>query len=75
MGNKVDKQEDRQITKETAEAWCKEHGDIPFFETSAIANTCVDEAFLAMVKKALDNQAADDMQMPDTIGGMGGGNI
>ena len=37
-------------------------------------NTMVDEAFMAMVKKALDNQAADEMQMPDTIGGMGGQN-
>ena len=46
---------------------------MPYFETSAIENTGVDEAFLAMVKQALENQAADEMQMPDTIGGMGFG--
>ena len=75
MGNKLDKTEERQVPKSTAETWCRDNGDIPFFETSALANTSVDDAFMAMVKKALANQAADDMQMPDTIGGMGGANI
>ena len=37
----------------------------------------VETAFETMVKKALDNQEADEMVMPDTIGGIGGigGNI
>ena len=46
---------------------------MPFYETSALENLSVDEAFMTMVKKALDNQQADEMAMPDTIGGMGGG--
>ena len=55
MGNKLDKAEDRQVSTEAAEHWCKENGNMPYFETSALENTKVDEAFMTMVKKALEN--------------------
>ena len=36
MGNKADKDFDRQVAAAAAQAWCKEKGDkIPFYETSA----------------------------------------
>ena len=73
MGNKCDKENDRQVSKEAAEAWCKDNGNIPYFETSALGGTNVDDAFFTMIKRALENHAADEMDMPDTIGGMGGG--
>ena len=40
---------------EEAKQWCKENGDIPLYETSALNNTSVDDAFLTVVKQALDN--------------------
>ena len=55
MGNKCDMVAERCIASEEAQSWCKENGDIPYFETSALENTAVDEAFLTVVKKALDN--------------------
>ena len=54
MGNKCD-MPDRAVSSEEARSWCKENGDIPYFETSALENTAVDDAFLKVVKKALDN--------------------
>ena len=63
------------MSSEDAKNWCKENGNIPYFETSALDNICVDEAFITMVKKALDNQESDEMVMPDSIGGIGGTNI
>jgi GTPase SAR1 family protein len=41
-------------------AWCKENGDIPFFETSAQNALNVDEAFRAVVKLALERDAKED---------------
>lgn len=72
MGNKLDKAGDRQVSYDAAKNWCSENGNIPYFETSALENTMVDDAFLTMVKKALDNQENDEMVMPDSIGGIGG---
>jgi|688.fasta_scaffold647542_1 hypothetical protein len=46
-----------------------------YFETSALANKSVDEAFLSLIKTAVENQNQDEMKMPDSIGGMGGVNI
>ena len=40
---------------EEAKRWCAENCNMPYLETSALNNTSVDEAFLTIVKKALDN--------------------
>ena len=72
MGNKAYKEGDRQVSAEQAKSWCAENGNIPYFETSALENTNVDDAFITMVKKALENQESDEMVMPDSIGGIGG---
>ena len=50
MGNKVDKEDERQVSTEEAKRWCDDNGQIPYFETSAIENTSVDTAFFQMVK-------------------------
>ena len=55
MGNKCDREEQRQVSRETAEQWCEQNGGMPYFETSAMQNKGVDDAFLTMVKKALEN--------------------
>ena len=72
MGNKVDKATERMVNSTSAEAWCRQNNNMPYFETSAKDNISVDEAFLTMIKKALENQTTDELAMPDTIGGMGG---
>ena len=72
MCYKSDKVGDRQVSAEQAKSWCAENGNIPYFETSALENTNVDDAFITMVKKALENQESDEMVMPDSIGGIGG---
>merc|ERR1719229_1558684 len=45
LGNKADKDSDRQIGKPRAEAWCKSKNNIPLFETSAVTKLNLDEAF------------------------------
>ena len=42
MGNKLDKESERQVNKEEAAQWCKDNGELPYFETSALENTAVD---------------------------------
>ena len=37
--------------------------------------TNVDEAFLSIIKKAVDNQESNAIDMPDSIGVVGGGTI
>ena len=71
MGNKCDLEDQRKISKEQAEQWCKENGDLAYFETSAVSNIQVEDGFMKVVKLALDSMENDDMQMPDSIGGMG----
>ena len=54
MGNKCDRENDRQVSAMSAKDWCEDN-NIKHFETSALENTNVDDAFLTMVKKPLDN--------------------
>lgn len=73
LGNKVDKEANRQVTAQEARAWCKENGDIPYFETSALENISVDNAFVEMAKLALKRESQNNVfSLPDTIGGAGG---
>ena len=44
LGNKVD-ESGRVVSEEEALAWCKENGDMPYFETSAKDNINVEKAF------------------------------
>ena len=76
MGNKLDKENERAVQNSEAKEWTSANNNMPYFETSAINNTSVDEAFITIVKKALDNQEQDNIDMPDAIGGgIGGGPI
>jgi len=73
IGNKLDKEGLRQVSSEDARKWCKENGDIPYFETSALENIAVDTAFVEMAKSALKRESQNQIfSLPDTIGGAGG---
>ncbi len=71
MGNKLDKESDRQVDKEEAEKWCSENHGIPHFETSAHASTNVEDAFMAMVKRALEREKTNKGPVAAPLGGRG----
>jgi hypothetical protein len=61
------------VQSSTAEQWCRENGNIPYFETSATKNVSVDNAFVEMAKLALKRESSTNIfKLPDSIGGAGG---
>ena len=58
VGNKCDLEDKRKITKEEGEELAKSY-NIPYIETSAKSNICVDDSFITMasqIKKNLLNK-------------------
>lgn len=53
VGNKCDREEARAVTKEEGEELARRFG-VPFFETSAKANTNVDECYNAIARETKD---------------------
>lgn len=75
IGNKLDKESNRQVQAATVKQWCRENGDIPYFETSALENISVDNAFVEMAKTALKRESSNTsnlFSLPASIGGAGG---
>jgi Ras-related protein Rab-7A len=73
VGNKVDRTEHRQVSKEAIQTWCRQNGDMPYYEASALQNISVEDAFVDMVKLALKRASNEQVfSLPDTIGGAGG---
>ena len=64
FGNKLDKESDRQVSKDDAEKWCAENSGIPYYETSATENVSVEDAFLCMVKRALEREKSNKTSVP-----------
>jgi len=60
LGNKVDRH-DRQVPTESAQKWCKDNGDIQFFEVSAKENTGIKEAFDAVARTVLKKSKDEEM--------------
>ena len=60
-GNKVDKENERKVPTAKAQAWCKNHGDIKFFEVSAKESTMVEDAFQVIAKAAAAQQKEEEM--------------
>ena len=70
-GNKTDLE--RKVTREVAEAWCKENGGYPYFETCASSGEGVDTLFQNTGKKAMENaKSNDDDFMPTSLSGASG---
>ena len=73
VGNKLDKEAERKVKTTDAAAWCKENGDMPYYETSAKENIAVDDAFINMAKMAIKRESQNQIfALPDSIGGAGG---
>ena len=56
FGNKSDKEDERQVSREEVKRYCDENHKIPHFDTSAVEKTNVEDAFLCMVRRALDRE-------------------
>ena len=65
LGNKIDKEPERKVPTAKSQQWCKANGDIPFFETSAKEALNVEEAFLAIAKKALSQVKHEEEFKPN----------
>jgi Ras-related protein Rab-7A len=69
----VDKENDRKVKNTDAKQWCKENGDMAYYETSAIENISVDNAFIEMAKMAIKRESLNQVfSLPESIGGASG---
>ena len=57
IGNKVDRETERKVPKAKALSWCKQNGDIPYYEASAKDETNVKDAFEMAARLSLRNQS------------------
>lgn len=62
LGNKVDQEDRRAVPSRQAQNWCKDIGNIPYYETSAKSATNVDAAF-HMVARLSMSTIPDDPPM------------
>ena len=53
VGNKADLTNERKVAEAKALQWCKENGNIPYFEASAKTASKVKEAFEELARKAI----------------------
>ena len=67
LGNKSDKEDDRQVTQEEEAKWCEKNQIKDHYETSAKTAMNVQEAFESMVKKALAREKKNKNVMPGTL--------
>jgi len=67
IGNKLDKEADRKVPTTKAQQWCKTHGNIQYFETSAKDNINVEAAFLAIAKAAASQDKEEEIYFPQTV--------
>lgn len=70
IGNKLDMEDQRQVSQERAALWCKSKNNVPYFETSAKSAVNVSQAFEEVARRALQQgQTKDDNSMfvPETL--------
>ena len=73
IGNKVDKESERRVSKAKATQWCKEISSskrpIPNYEASAKDNTMVERAFLEAAQMAVRNRDQENKEViiPDFV--------
>ena len=59
IGNKIDKENERKIEIMKAKQWCKNHGNLEYYETSARDNKNVEETFTAIAKAAASHDSEE----------------
>ena len=66
LGNMVDKADERRVSEEKAQKWCKKDKEepIPYFETSAKESINIDKAFQAVAQLALKQDNNEDVFIP-----------
>lgn len=52
----MDQVGDRKVSEEKARSWCKQNGDVPYYETSAKDGTGVKDAFMTAGTLAFKNR-------------------
>eukprot|EP01017_Pseudomicrothorax_dubius_P007249 TRINITY_DN12221_c0_g1_i2.p1 TRINITY_DN12221_c0_g1~~TRINITY_DN12221_c0_g1_i2.p1 ORF type:complete len:162 (+),score=43.35 TRINITY_DN12221_c0_g1_i2:209-694(+) len=67
LGNKADRESERKVADYKASQWCKAHGSVEYFETSAKENTNVEKAFLAIAKAAASRDKEEDIFFPPPV--------
>jgi len=60
LGNKVDMESERKITKEQGQEWAKRNHNMPFFEVSAKENINIQEAFTEVSVRVTKHDEEDD---------------
>merc|ERR1712070_519812 len=68
IGNKVDMEKQRKVSRPRASTWCKSKNSIPYHETSAKQATNVEQAFEEIARKALKQENAEEqIYLPETL--------
>ncbi|CEP03061.1 Ras family [Plasmodiophora brassicae] len=68
LGNKADLKDRRQVPESKAKTWSKNNDDMPCFETSAKDATNVQDAFITIARRALEQESDDNpIYIPETI--------
>ncbi|KAJ5076710.1 rab family [Anaeramoeba ignava] len=69
IGNKIDCDNERLVSRNDVEQWCKQNGNLQFFETSAKESINVDKAFIAVAESALKREQESNIysQLPENI--------
>ncbi len=69
LGNKVDRENDRRVSKAKAHSWCKSKSSAPlqYFETSAKEAVQVEAAFQEAAQLALSQENTEADFLPETI--------
>mmetsp|Transcript_17476 Transcript_17476/g.49130 ORF Transcript_17476/g.49130 Transcript_17476/m.49130 type:complete len:208 (+) Transcript_17476:75-698(+) len=67
LGNKVDMEGQRVVTKSQAMQWCTQHNNVPFFETSAKNSTAVEDAFMVAAQLAMKRRPDEPAMPTDTF--------
>ena len=73
VGNKCDLTDKRKVSKEEGDELAKHFG-IPYLETSAKSNICVEESFTTMARQIKQN-LTNKGQFNTAAGGMQGGKM
>ena len=58
LGNKVDKVDERQVSKDSVTNWLKKNPEIIYYETSALDGSNVNEAFSRIAQNFLQVQSS-----------------